>query len=382
MPTVTDITGNSSTPEQLAVPYGPVRGPQATVALRGTRRDDETIIAMAASWRETAQNHQAAAEAYAQRTMHLQSELTALLDAVRQREVWWRDGVANMANHIGSERHRCVSLEQQAEQEWSEKVLALEQGLTTSELTVSDHQRMIQEQQGMMLNAEVNVTKLYTDQAAKLTDADAAVTRLRNELVAAQVAANASTINISDANLRYVSETRHNESLTAEVSELRASENALRIAHDTARQSLDEQRAAALAVRVEELEQELAQERRERFRSQERHQSAYDRVNSDLEHLRTRFDNLQGENDDLKQKVKSLQDELVDWERQYEHQYDEYPTAGHGPSASSASQIPTDEIDRQPPTRIGGRPPTILGGRPPDWREPAGGEDLKLRRRR
>ena len=128
MPTVTDITGNSSTPEQLAVPYGPVRGPQATVALRGTRRDDETIIAMAASWRETAQNHQAAAEAYAQRTMHLQSELTALLDAVRQREAWWRDGVANMANHIGSERHRCVSLEQQAEQEWSEKVLALEHG--------------------------------------------------------------------------------------------------------------------------------------------------------------------------------------------------------------------------------------------------------------
>ena len=172
-------------------------------------------------------------------------------------------------------------------------------------------------------------------------------------------------MHISDANLRYVSETRHNESLTAEVSELRASENALRIAHDTARQSLDEQRAATLAVRVEELEQELAQERRERFRSQERRQSAYGRVNSDLDRLRTRFDNLQGEKDDLKQKVKSLQDELVDWERQYEHQYDEYPTAGHGPSASSASQIPTDEIDRQPPTRIGGRPPTILGGRPP-----------------
>ena len=129
MPSVTDVTGNSLSPEQLAaVPYGPVRGPQATVALRGTRRDDDAITAVAASWRETAQNHQATAEAHAQRTMHLQSELTALLNAVRQREAWWRDGVANMANHIGSERHRCVSLEQQAEQDWSEKVLALEHG--------------------------------------------------------------------------------------------------------------------------------------------------------------------------------------------------------------------------------------------------------------
>ena len=232
-------------------------------------------------------------------------------------------------------------------------------GLTKSELTVSDHQRMIQEQQGMMLNAEVNVTKLYTDQAAKLTDADAAVTRLRSELVAAQAAANASTMQLSEVNLQHVSEAGRNENLTAElaqfkshldtavatvsiaqrrqgaltaeVSELRISESAQRIAHEAAQQSLEEQCAAVLTTRVEELEKEFAQERQERDRSRERHQSAYDRVNSDLEHLRTRFDNLQGENDDLKRKVNSLQDELIDWERQCAHQYDEYPAAGARP---------------------------------------------------
>jgi hypothetical protein len=48
----------------------------------------------------------------------------------------------------------------------------------------------------MMFNAEVKVSKLCTDQA------DAAVTRLQSELIAAQTAANTSSATVSEVNLR------------------------------------------------------------------------------------------------------------------------------------------------------------------------------------
>jgi chromosome segregation ATPase len=224
--------------------------------------------------------------------MHLQSELTAFTQAVHQREAWWRTGVSNMASHIGSERHRCITLEQQTERTWTEKILALEQGLSHSELSMSEHQRVIQQQKSMMLNAEVNVSAMPQSQAQRIAKAGSEISQLHAELREAHTALQGAVAQRSESNLRvesgaqkiaslkgerdtlegklfaaqrdfstYISEKTN---LVKQIEELRAREHALKLAHDMLQQNLEELNLEAMTDRIDQMEEEFRLEREQR----------------------------------------------------------------------------------------------------------------------
>ena len=93
------------------------------------------------------------------RSQALEGELTQTVELLRAREEWWKNGLLEVMESAGAERHHFEQLEQSAETEFRDRVNALEVSVNRSQLEVQVSQQSVQHQEQNLSSLKISRNK-------------------------------------------------------------------------------------------------------------------------------------------------------------------------------------------------------------------------------